>query len=63
MDNWPIERVRELKREVAQIAAAHRAEMPYRKGNLDKQLRHERRLDRLPQIRVELSALLPRSAA
>ena len=35
IDKRLIERVRELQCEVAQIAAAHRGEMPYRKGELN----------------------------
>jgi hypothetical protein len=35
MNKRVIERVRELQCEVAQIAAAHRGEMPYRKGDLE----------------------------
>jgi len=61
MNNPVIERVRELQCEVAQIAAAHRVEMPYRKGDLEK-LRYERRLDRLQEINEELSYLLLRAA-
>jgi hypothetical protein len=56
------ERVRELQCEVAQIAAVHRAEMPYRKGDLEKQLRYEQRLDRLQEIKDELAYLLRRAA-
>jgi hypothetical protein len=62
MDKRLIERVRELQCEVPQIAAAHRGEMPYRKGDLEKQLRYERRLDRLQEIKEELSYLLQRAA-
>jgi hypothetical protein len=62
MNKRVIERVRELQCEVAQIAAAHRGEMPYRKGDLEKQLRYERRLDRLQEIKEELSFLLRRAA-
>ena len=62
MNKRVIERVRELQCEVAQIAAAHRGEMPYRKGDPEKQLRYERRLDRLQKIKEELSFLLGRAA-
>ncbi len=62
MDKGLIERVRELQCEVAQIAAALRGEMPYRKGDLEKQQRYERRLDRLQEIKEELSYLLRRAA-
>jgi hypothetical protein len=51
MNKRLIERVRELQCEVAQIAAAHRGEMPYRKGDLEKQLQYERRLDRFKRSR------------
>lgn len=57
-----IERVRELQFEVAQIAAAHRGEMPYRKGELEKRLRYEERLHRLQDIKEELGYLLRRAA-
>ena len=57
-----IERVRELQVEVAQIAAAHRGEMPYRKGELEKRLRYEERLHRLQDIKEELGYLLKRAA-
>jgi hypothetical protein len=56
------ERVRELQSEVAQIAIAHRGEMPYRKGELEKRLRYEERLHRLQKIKDELSGLLRRAA-
>jgi hypothetical protein len=56
-----VERVRELQVEVAQIAAAHRAEMPYRKGELEKRLRYEERLHRLQDIKEELGGLLKRA--
>jgi hypothetical protein len=62
MNKRVIERVRELQCEVAQIAAAHRGEMPYRKGDLEKRMRYERRLDRLQEIKEELSFLLRRAA-
>src|SRR5712692_8447584 len=58
MDKELIERVRELQCEVAQIAAAHRGEMPYRKGDLEKQQRYERRFRPFTrdQGRAQLSA-------
>jgi hypothetical protein len=62
MDKRLIERVRELQCEVAQIAAAHRGEMPYLKGELEKRLRYEERLHRLQDIEEELSYLLRRAA-
>ena len=62
MDERLIERVRELQFEVAQIAAAHRGEMPYRKGELEKRLRYEERLHRLQDIKEELGYLLRRAA-
>jgi hypothetical protein len=55
-------RVRKLQSEVAQIAAAHRGEMPYRKGQLEKRLRYEERLHRLQKIKDELGGLLRRAA-
>ena len=61
-DERLIERVRELQVEVAQIAAAHRGEMPYRKGDLEKRLRYEERLHRLQDIKEELGYLLRRAA-
>jgi hypothetical protein len=62
MDKRLIERVRELQCEVAKIAAAHRAEMPYRKGDLENQLRYEARLARLQEIKEELGYLHKRAA-
>ena len=62
MDKRLTERVRELQSEVAQIAAAHRGEMPYRKGELEKRLRYEERLHRLQDIKEELGYLLRRAA-
>jgi len=62
MDERPSERVRELQCEVAQIAAAHRGEMPYLKGELEKRLRYEERLHRLQDIKEELGYLLRRAA-
>jgi hypothetical protein len=62
MDKRLIERVRELQCEVAQIAAAHRGEMPYRKGELEKQLRYKARTNRLQEIKEELDHLLRRAA-
>jgi hypothetical protein len=62
MDERLSERVRELQCEVAQIAAAHRGEMPYLKGELEKRLRYEERLHRLQDIKEELSYLLRRAA-
>jgi hypothetical protein len=62
MDKRLNERVRELQCEVAQIAAAHREEMPYRKGELEKRLRYEERLYRLQDIKEELDYLLRRAA-
>jgi hypothetical protein len=62
MDKRLIERVRELQCEAAQIAAAHRGEMPYLKGELEKRLRYEERLHRLQDIEEELSYLLRRAA-
>ena len=62
MDNRLSKRVRELQSEVAQIAAAHLAELPYRKGDLEKQLRYEQRLERLQAIKDELGYLLQRAA-
>jgi hypothetical protein len=62
MDERLIERVRELQCEVAQIATAHYCEMPYRKGELEKRLRYEERLNRLQDIKEELGVLLKRAA-
>ena len=62
MDERLSERVRELQCEVAQIAAAHRGEMPYLKGELERRLRYEERLHRLQDIKEELSYLLRRAA-
>jgi hypothetical protein len=62
MDKRLTERVRELQCEVAQIAAAHRGEMAYLKGELEKRLRYEERLHRLQDIEEELSYLLRRAA-
>jgi hypothetical protein len=62
MDKRLTERVRELQSEVAQIATAHRGEMPYRKGELEKRLRYEERLHRLQKIKDELGGLLRRAA-
>jgi len=62
IDKRLIERVRELQCEVAQIAAAHRGEMPNLKGELEKRLRYEERLHRLQDIKEELSYLLRRAA-
>jgi hypothetical protein len=62
MDNRLSQRVRELQCEVAQIAAAHLSDMPYRKGDLEKQLRYEQRLDRLQAIKEELGFMLQRAA-
>jgi hypothetical protein len=62
MDERLSERVRELQCEVAQIATAHRGEMPYLKGELEKRLRYEERLHRLQDIKEELSYLLRRAA-
>jgi hypothetical protein len=62
MDKRLTERARELQCEVAQIAAAHREEMPYRKGELEKRLRYEERLHRLQDIKEELDYLLRRAA-
>jgi hypothetical protein len=61
MDNRLSQRVRELQSEVAQIAAAHLSDTPYRKGNLEKQLLYQQRLDRLQAIKDELG-LLKRAA-
>lgn len=62
MDNRLSQRVRELQSEVAQIAAAHLSDMPFRKGNLEKQLLYEQRLDRLQAIKEELRYLRQRAA-
>ena len=62
MNKRLVERVRELQTEVTQIATAHRGEMPYRKGELEKRLRYEERLHRLQDIKEELSYLLRRAA-
>jgi hypothetical protein len=57
MDKRLTERIRELQCEVAQIAAAHREEMPYRQGESEKRLRYEERLRRLQDIKAELNDL------
>jgi hypothetical protein len=62
MNERLIERVRELQSEVAQIATAHRREMPYCKGELEKRLRYEEKLQRLQDIKEELGYLLKRAA-
>ena len=59
----PLERVRELQREIAEIAVASHAYFACRKPNLEKKLLHEKRLERLHEIKEELAALLRRSAA
>jgi hypothetical protein len=63
MGNLLIERVRELEREIAEIAAANYAYFACRKLDLRKKLLHERRHARLLEIKKELAALLRRSAA
>jgi len=62
MNKRVVDRVRELQTEVTQIATAHRGEMPYRKGELEKRLRYEERLHRLQDIKKELGGLLKRAA-
>jgi hypothetical protein len=57
------ERVRELDREIAEIAAGNHAYFACRKPNLAKKVLHERRHERLQEIKEELAALLRRSAA
>jgi hypothetical protein len=58
-----IERVRELEREIAEIAVASHAYFACRKPDLSEKLLHERRLERLQEIKEELVALRRRSAA
>jgi hypothetical protein len=58
-----IERVRGLEREIAEIAVASHAYFTCRKPGLSEKLLHERRLERLQEIKEELTALLGRSAA
>ena len=58
-----IERVRELEREIAEIAVASHAYFVCRKPDLSEKLLHERRLERLQEIKEELTALLGHSAA
>ena len=63
MGRPPIERVRELKREIAEIAAEKNAYLACHNADLAKKLLHERQLERLQEIKEELAALLRRSAA
>jgi hypothetical protein len=62
MDNRLSQRVRKLQSEVSEIAAAHLSDTPYRKGNLEKQLLYEQRLERLRAITDELRYMLQRAA-
>ena len=63
MDQLPIERVKELEREVAEIAVASHAYLACREPDLSEKLLYERRLKRLQEIEEELAALHRRSAA
>jgi hypothetical protein len=63
MGRLSIERVKELQREIAEIAAGNHAYFACRKPDLPKKLLHERRHERLQEIKEELAALLRRSAA
>ena len=63
MGRPPIERVRELEREIAEIAVASHAYFACRKPDLETKLLHGRRLERLQEIKEELAVLLRRSAA
>ena len=58
-----IEHVRELEREIAEIAVASHAYFGCRKPDLSEKLLHERWLDRLQEIKEELVALRRRLAA
>ncbi len=58
-----VKHVRELEREIAEIADANHAYFASHKPDLEKQLLHQRRRERLQEIREELAALLRRSAA
>ena len=62
MDKLLIERVRELEREIAEIAVASHAYFACRKPDQSEKLLHERRLERLQEIKQELTDLR-RSAA
>jgi hypothetical protein len=63
MGRLSIERVKDLQREIAEIAAGNHAYFACRKPDLPKKLLHERRHERLQEIKEELAALLRRSAA
>jgi hypothetical protein len=58
-----IERVKKLELEIAHIAVANHAYFACRKPDLSEKWLHERRLERLQEIKEELAALLRRSAA
>lgn len=63
MEQVLLERVKELEREVAEIAVASRVYLDCREPDLSEKLLHERRLRRLQEIMEELAALHQRSAA
>jgi len=63
MGKLSIERVKELQREIAEIAVGNHAYFACSKPDLPKKLLHERRHERLQEIKEELAALLRRSAA
>ena len=63
MDKLSIERVKDLQREIAEIAAENHAYFACSKLDLPKKLLHEKRHVRLEEIKEELAALLRRSAA
>jgi hypothetical protein len=62
MGKLSIERVKELQREIAEIAAENHAYFACSKPDLPKKLLHKRRHERLEGIKEELAALLRRSA-
>ena len=63
MGKLPIERVRELKREIAEIAAEKNAYLACHNADLAKKLLHERRWSGCKRSTQELTALRRRSAA
>jgi hypothetical protein len=58
-----IDRVRELEHEIAEITSANHASFACGKHNLPNKLLHERRHERLQEIKEELGALLQRRVA
>jgi hypothetical protein len=56
------ERVRELEREMAEVNAAERAYLACRKPSLWQERQHERRQERLEEIKKELAAWFRRPA-